>query len=199
MVIPLDRKNDQQALREALEEDCLALLKNDPDDRVRYEALLAVGNFERPLRSEDPISDRLVALFVESYRHDPSPRIRAEVVKTFRLIPNTSADIRGVLRDALVDPHESIRHEGQAAVRSQALGGPKLPFDEARRTIDAALQSRDAVVRVGAVQALNLFETAAAGYVSTLGRLSTMDPDPQVRASARLAIEAIERASQAKK
>lgn len=193
-IIPAEWKGDQQVLRDALEDDCLALLKSDSDDRVRYQALLAVGNLERPTQPDDPLPERLVALFVGLYRHDLSARIRAEVVKTFRHVPNNTPEMRAVLRDALVDTNATIRHEGLTGITPQATAvSRRLSFDEARDTIVTALKHADPGIRLGAVQALNVFGAPAAPYIQTLERLSAIDPDAQVRASARLAIEAIQR------
>ncbi len=193
--IPAEWQGDQRALFEALEDDCLALLKGDPDDRVRHQALLAIGNLEPRTQADGPLSVRLVGLFVDLYRHDPAPRVRAEVVKTFRLVPNNTPEMRAVLRDALVDAHASIRHEGLTGITPQATAAPRrLSFDEARDTIVAALKHGDPGIRLGAVQALNVFGAPAAPYIQTLERLSDIDPDAQVRASARLAIESIQRA-----
>jgi len=134
-------------------------------------------------------------LFVDLYRHDPFVRIRAEMVKTFRLVPNNSPEMRAVLRDALVDPNAAIRHEGLTGITPEATAASRrLSFDEARDTVAPALKHADASVRLGAVQALNVFGAPAAPYIETLDRLSSADPDAQVRASARLAIEAIQRA-----
>lgn len=194
-IIPAEWKGDQQALRDALEDDCLARLKSDPDDRVRYQALLAIENLERPTQPDGPLPERLVALFVDLYRHDPSARIRAEVVKTFRLVPNNTPEMRAVLRDALVDTNATIRHEGLIGITPQATAVfRRLSFDEARSTIVTALEHADPGIRLGAVQALNVFGAPAAPYIQTLERLSAIDPDAQVRASARLAIGAIQRA-----
>jgi HEAT repeat protein len=187
-IIPAEWKGDQQTLRDALENDCLALLKSDPDDEVRYQALLAVVNLEL-LAQRDALTARIVGLFVDLYRHDPSAQIRAEVVKTFRLMPNSTPEMRAVLRDAVVDANASVRYEGLTGIASR-----RLSFDEARDTIVTALKHADPRIRLAAVQALNEFGASAASYIETLERLSGNDPDAQVRASARLAIEAIQRA-----
>jgi len=162
---------------------------------VRHQALLAVVNLELPRQPDGPFPERLVAMFVDLYRLDRSVRIRAEVVQTFRLMPNGAPTMRAVLRDALVDTNASIRHEGLSSITPQATpASRRLSFDEARDTLITALTHTDPGVRLGAVQALNVFGAPAAPYIDTLERLSTNDPDPQVRASARLAIEAIQRA-----
>ena len=194
-IIPVQWKGDQQTLRDALENECLALLKGDPDDRVRYQALLTVENLELPTQRDDPLTARIVGLFVDLYRHDPSAQIRAEVVKTFRLMPNNTPEMRAVLRDALVDANASIRYEGLTGITPEATAASRrLSFDEARDTIVTALKHADPSIRLAAVQALNVFGASAAPYIGTLERLSGNDPDAQVRASARLAIEAIQRA-----
>lgn len=194
-IIPAERKGDLQALRDALEDDCLALLKGDPDERVRYQALLAVGNLERPVQAEGPLAERMIRLLVDLYRHDSSDRIRAEVVKTFRLVPNNTPEMRGVLRDALVDPSEAIQSEGLTGITPQATATPRrLSFDEARETLVAALAHSDSGIRLGAVRALNVFGVPAAPFIQNLERLRDTDPDPHVRASAGLAIESIQRA-----
>jgi HEAT repeat protein len=193
-VIPLEWKDDQRKLRDGLSEGLLALLRGDPDPKVREYTLVAIGNLERPARPNDPIREEFVAVLIERYRQDADPRIRAEVVKTFRLTPNDSAAIRAVLRDALVDPAESVRHEVTGILTAQGRGArPKLPFEDARPTILASLKHPDGLVRVAAARALMAFGAAAGGYVAVLQQLMNTDPDPQVRASAALAIEAIER------
>jgi hypothetical protein len=93
-----------------------------------------------------------------------------------------------------VDRDETIRREGLNAITPQMTGGtPKLPFEEAREALTAAVRNADAGVRLGAVRALNVFGAPAREYVRMLERIRDTDPDAQVRASARLAIEAIRR------
>jgi len=199
-VIPLEWKDDQRKLRDALSDDLLALLRGDPDPRVRHDGLIGIGNLERPARTDDLIRDEFVAVLIERYRQDADPRIRAEVVKAFRLTPNDSAAIRAVLRDALVDPAESVRHEATSILTAQGRGArPKLSFEDARPTILASITHPDGWVRVAAVRALNAFGAAAADYVTVLQQLMNTDSDAQVRASAKLAIEAIERDSRLKR
>jgi hypothetical protein len=195
-IIPAEWTGDQRTLRDALENDCLALVKSDPDDQVRYQALLTVVNLELPAQLYEPLTARIVGLLVDLYRHDPSARIRAEVVKTFRLMPNNTPEMRAVLRDALVDANASIRYEGLTGITPEATAASRrLSFDEARDTIVTALKNADPSIRLAAVQALNVFGASAAPYIETLERLSGNDQDAHVRASARLAIEAIRRAT----
>jgi len=199
-VIPLEWKDDQQKLRDALSEGLLALLRRDPDPTVRHDTLIAIGSLEWPATTDDLIRDEFVAVLIERYRQEGDPRIRAEVVKAFRLTPNDSAAIRAVLRDALVDPAESVRHEATSILTAQGLGARlKLSFDDARPTILTSIKHPDGPVRVAAVRALNAFGAAAAEYVPVLRQLMNTDPDPQVRTSAELAIAAIERDSRLKR
>jgi hypothetical protein len=194
-VIPLEWKDDQQKLRDALSDGLLALLRGDPDPTVRHDTLIAIGNLERPARADDLIRDQFVAVLIERYRQDADPRIRAEVVKTFRLTPNDSAAIRAVLRDALIDPAASVRREATSILAAQGREArpPKLSFEDARSTILASIKHPDGSVRVAAVQALAAFGAAAAEAVTVLQQLKSTDPDSEVRTWAQLAIEAIER------
>ena len=115
-------------------------------------------------------------------------------MKTFRLVPNNNPEMRGVLRDALVDPSEAVRFEGLTGITPQATAAPqRLSFDEARETVVAALAHSDSGVRLGAVRAMNVFGAQAAPYIQNLERVSETDPDAHVRTSARLAIESIQR------
>jgi HEAT repeat protein len=190
----LEWKDDQRKLRDALSEGLLGLLRGDPDSRVRYYTLMALGNLERPVRAEDPIRDEFVAVLIERYRHDADDRIRAEVVKALRLSPNDSPAIRAVLGDALVDPAESVRHEATSVVTAQGRGArARLSFEDVRPTILASTRHPDVAVRVAAVRTLMLFGAAAAADLSRLRELVDADPDPQVRSSAALAIDAIQR------
>jgi HEAT repeat protein len=193
--IPAEWKGDREALGLALEDDCLALVKSDPDDRVRHDALLAVGNlWIGGAQMYAALPPRMVALLLDLYRQDASPGMRAEVVKTFRLFANDAPEMRAVLRDALVDPQQSVRHEAQSGIRSQSTSPARsLSFDEAREVLVAALAHQDPQVRLGAVQALNIFGRPAASYIPTLERMGRLDADAQVRTSAGLAIEAIQR------
>jgi hypothetical protein len=193
-VIPLEWKDDQRKLRDALSEGLLALLRVDPDPKVRHYTLIAIGNLERPARTDDPVRDEFVAVLIERYRQDADSRVRAEVVKAFRLTPNDSAAIRAVLRDALVDPSESVRHEATSILTAQGRGArPKLSFEDARPKILASIKHPDGWVRVAAVRALMAFGAAAADSLTALRQLINTDPDAEVRASAELAIESIER------
>jgi hypothetical protein len=195
--IPSEWANDQRRLRESVYADCLRVLRSDSDRRARHYALLALGNLELPIRASDPVRQEFVELLVGLYRSDADSAIRSEVVKTFRLIPNTSPDIRDVLRDALLNPDPAIRHEGLAAITPQVVGGsPKLSFEDARPALLDALRDPRSGVRVGAVQALNVFGAAARVYIPMLEQIRQSDPDEAVRESARLAIEAIRRAIQ---
>lgn len=172
----------------------MALLRNDPHPGVRHDALIALGNLERPSRSDDMFDDRFVTMLVDLYRTDRDSRIRTEVVKTCRLIPNNSAAIRGVLQDALVDLDGSVRAEALGAITPQVVGGqPKLSFEAARMTVVAALKDPNPGVRLGGVRALNVFGAPAREYLPILERIRDSDPDALVRSSAQLAIEAIRR------
>jgi hypothetical protein len=194
-IIPVEWRDDQRKLREAVYDDCVGLLRSDKNRAVRHHALLALGSLEWPLRHTDPYSDTFIQLLVDIYRKDPDARIRAEVVKTFRPIPNESDPIRLVLRDALVDPEDAVRHEGLNAITPQVVGGrPKLSFADARATVLRALEDDRPGVRLGAVRALNVFGAPAGEYIPLLERMRQVDPDAQVRQSAALAIDAIRRA-----
>jgi HEAT repeat protein len=194
-VIPLEWKEDQHKLRDALSEALLALLREDPNAEVRHNTLIAIGNLERPARPDDLIRDEFVAVLVERYRQDADPRVRAEVVKGFRLTPNDSPAIRAVLRDALVDPAASVRHEAISVLTTPGRGArpPKLSLEDARPKILASINDPDGWVRVTAIQALRAFGAAAAGDVTMLQQLMHADPDSQVRLAAELAIDAIQR------
>jgi hypothetical protein len=192
--IPAEWKNDQQKLVTALYEDVVRLLRNDPDPKVRHEALLAAEQLQLHVQPTGlDLADTFVALLVDRYRHDPAVPVRAEIVKTFSLIATDSPVIRAVLRDALVDPEPSIRFVALSHISGPATLHPKLSFVDARETVAAALTSRDAGVRLGAVQALNYFGKAAREYVATLQSMSERDSDPHVRESAALAVAAIHR------
>jgi HEAT repeat protein len=193
--IPVEWRDDQQKLREAVYDDCVSLLRSDQNRAVRHQALLALGSLEWPLGHTDAYGDAFVQLLLDVFRNDPDARIRAEVVKTFRLIPNESDPVRLVLRDALVDPEDVVRYEGLNAITPQVVGGrPKLLFDDARATVLRALEDDRPGVRLGAVRALNVFGAPAREYVPLLERMQQVDPDAQVRQSATLAIDAIRRA-----
>jgi len=113
-VIPLEWKDDQRKLRDGLSEGLLALLRGDPDPKVREYTLVAIGNLERPARPNDPIREEFVAVLIERYRQDADPRIRAEVVKTFRLTQRFGRDTRCLARRAGWTP------PSRSATRSQA-------------------------------------------------------------------------------
>jgi hypothetical protein len=194
--IPVDWKGDQQKLRTALYDDCVELLQRDQNRDVRFYALLAVGNLNRPANPDEPFADDFIALLVNRYRQEDDARIRAEIVKSFSLMPNNSDSIRAVLRDGLVDRQQAVRTTALTALT--AGGRSKLSFDEARPILEASLKADDAAVRLGAVQALNVFGASSAAHIPVLERMRETDSDFQVRTSAQLAIEAIRRALSAK-
>ena len=191
-IIPLAWSDDQRALREALHDVCVSLMQTDPAVRVRREALRAIGNLHLPAGAADLADERFVALLVERYRTDADARIRHDVVEGLALIANNNEPIRSVLRDALVDSEEMVRQAALRALEPQRR--PKIAFADARDLIDRSLKSSDGGIRWGAVRALNLFGAAAREYLPVLKGLRSSDPDLRVRESARLAIEAIERA-----
>ncbi len=190
-----DWGGDREPLRTELRDLLASVLTKDGDERLRYHALLALGDIQMSPRS-DWMAPLLPAL-VDLYRHDRSDRIRAEVVKTFRLEQGTARriEMRDVIRDALIDLSPPVRREARSAISAQRLGGPvKVSFAEARGTIVPALQHEDARMRLAAVQALDAFGASSAAHLPVLGRLSRSDPDGDVRAAARLAAQAIQRA-----
>jgi len=195
--IPLEWKGDQQKLVDELYADIVGLLKNDADSKVRHEALLAAGQLQYTVGAgRAKLPPFFVALLVERFRHESDMAVRAEIVKTFRLIPTDSADAeaRAVLRDGLVDPQKSVRFEALSALLPQSNpGGNRLTFADARDVVVPALKSPDAGVRLGAVQALNYFGKAARDYIAILQTMSERDSNEQVRESAGLAIAAIRR------
>jgi HEAT repeat protein len=191
-VIPLEWSDDQRILREALHDTCVSLLQTDPIVQVRREALRAVGNLYLPARATDVADEELIALLVDRYRTDDDAWIRHDVVQAFASLLNNTGPVRAVLRDALVDSEEVVRQAALGALEPQRE--PKLSFADARDLILTSVKSSDGGVRWGAVRALNLFGASAREYVPLLEGLRITDPDPRVRESAGLAIEAIERA-----
>jgi HEAT repeat protein len=185
-------KDDRRKLIDALYDDVVAILKTDVDPRVRHEALLAVGNLQLIVEGPDLPPD-VINLLIDRFREDPDPSIRSEVVKSLRLITSDSPDLRAVLRDALLDPQDSVRLGAQSAIQPHATPHIKLTFAEARGAIETALTSADADRRRAAVQALNNFGRAAREYLPRLQVLAANDPDSRVRESATLAIAAIHR------
>lgn len=193
--IPADWKDDHQRLRNAVYDDCSDLLKDDADREVRYYAFFAVSALDAPATPGEPIPERLVTLLVGLFRNDPDIRLRVQAVKALALLPVSGDVVRLTIQDALADPEGPVRDQALAAITPQLLGGPpKLSFDEAQATILAALEGRAPGPRLGAVRALNLFGAAVFAYIPRLRRMQELDADPQVRKSARLAIDAIERA-----
>lgn len=194
-IIPIEWKDDQQKLRDALYDQCLEVLKSDQDRDVRRSALGAVGYLNLPANPGQPFSDEFVALLVNLFRSDRDPRIRAAAVGSLYLMPNDSNDVRGVIRDGLVDTQESVRSAALRAIEPVAQGGrSKVSFLEAQPVLDRGLKAKDAGVRLGAVRALNVFGASSAAYIPLLNRMRETDPDDQVRTSAQLAIESIQRA-----
>ena len=194
-VIPIEWKDDQQKLRDALYDQCLEVLKGDQDPEVRRYALNAVGNLNLPASPGQPYGDEFVALLVNLFRSDRDPRIRAAAVGSLHLMPNDSTDVRGVIRDGLVDAQEAVRSAALTAIEPVARGGrSKVSFREAQPVLDRGLEAKDAGVRLGAVRALNVFGASSVAYIPLLERMRETDPDYQVRTSAQLAIESIQRA-----
>jgi hypothetical protein len=193
MVIPASWKNDRQALLVALQPELVGAVRQDSDPRVRHEAILAIGLLVMPDRASESFSGWVVDLLLERYRQDADSRVRAEVVKFFRLGQDDSEAIRRVLIDALVDPDAAVRSAAFLVLRPPVpparIG---LQMGDVRPAIDKALIDGHAGVRLGAVRALNELGAQATSYVPVLDRLRRTDPDPQVRTSANLAIEAIQ-------
>jgi HEAT repeats len=192
--IPAEWLDDQRNLHEAVAEDCSRLLLEDQNQTVREYALLALGNLESPSDPNEPLRPQFIELLVNVFYNDADARIRAAVVKALTLIPNNSDMVRAVLRDGLVDPQAAVRHEALTGLTPQALGGrSKVSYEEARATFARALEHADPEVRLGAVQALNVFGASASEYIGILERLQQTDGNAQVRTSAGLAIAAIQR------
>jgi hypothetical protein len=192
--IPAEWRGDQARLNEALASACVALLREDGNAKVRHAALMALGNVQRPERPDEPFASAFVDLIADVYRRDPDPAVRAEVVKTVRLMANNTVATREILRDGLVDPSDGVQHEALAAITPQAMAGAsKLSFDDAEPALAVAVRSQSPVVRIGAIRALNVFGKASAPYLPALERMEREDGDSAVREAARLAIAAINR------
>jgi hypothetical protein len=192
--IPAEWRGDQARLNEALASACVARLREDGNAKVRHAALMALGNVQRPERPDEPFASAFVDLIAAVYRRDPDPAVRAEVVKTVRLMANNTVATREILRDGLVDPSDGVQHEALAAITPQAMAGTsKLSFDDAEPALAVAVRSQSPVVRIGAIRALNVFGKASAPYLPALERMEREDGDSAVREAARLAIAAINR------
>jgi HEAT repeat protein len=191
---PAEWKHDQQILRRDLYDDCVRLMRSDPDATVRRYAVIALVNMERPPGSDDTFPESFMSALAVVYRADQDDHLRAEVVKTFRLVPNNTTEIRDVLRRALIDPGKSARYEALMALDPPATGGHiKLSWPEAEEVLRPALTNPDAVLRLSAVQAIRAFGPAARGQLAALESIRDRDPDPSVRAVAESAIRAIRR------
>jgi hypothetical protein len=188
--IPSDRRDDQRKLRETLFGDCLQLARTDRDEKVRESALLALGNLERPLSPTEPWREQFIEQLVELFRRDSDPRIRGEIVKSFRLSTNDSGAVRAVLRDALLDRYASVRNEALASITPSGRRS-KLSFGDARVALGHALESPDPDLRIAAIQALRAFGPAASEFIPVLQRLRQNDRDAGVRSFAELSLDAI--------
>ena len=183
--IPAAWQGDQQRLRDSVSGDCVRLLRGDADDRVRAAALMALANVERPSGTDGSWSPAFVELLIERFHQDTSQVVRTDAMKGIALMSNDGAAIRAAFAEGLVDPQPGVRHHALGALERQAMSGrEKLAFGEARKTLERALTSPDPQVRLGAVQALNVYGAAASGFVSRLEALGRTDPDQQVRTSA---------------
>jgi hypothetical protein len=192
-LIPAEWRTDQATLRTHVRDTCVAMVRGDTHEEVRHTALLAAYAMYLPT---DPLAeafpDEFVSLVIDVYRRDASDRLRSEAVKALRGMTNNSEPIRNVLSDAIVDKARSVRFQGLTSLTPETVGGPtKLIFAEAYGTIRRGTKDNDRAVRLNAVHALRLFGAAATEAVPLLDTVSTADPDPDVRAAARLAADAI--------
>ena len=135
-------------------------------------------NLQQPTRPEDALPDRLVGQLIRPVSPRSFHTHSCRGPEGLQAVPERLPNIRVLLRDALIDPNPSIRYEGLAAITPQATTGmPKLTYEQARQTLVSALEKSDPAVRLGAVQALNVFGAAAAPQIPVLEGLAKSDPD----------------------
>jgi HEAT repeat protein len=149
---------------------------NDTDGRVRQAAVMALGNLDfDPRRGASvQLSDSTVGVLASAYSREKDSQVRAEVVKTFALASNDSAAIRKVFVAGLSDSAPSVVHFAVRGIR-------RLPVPEALPRVGELLSSKDAGIRLGAVQALGSYGTSAKGYVEVLDKFSRSERDSLIK------------------
>jgi HEAT repeat protein len=158
------------SLRPAL----LGSLRN-PNQNIRHAAVLALGHLG--LREEQGglfLDGDTTTLFAGVCTDDSSPKIRAEVIKTFALLQNKDDVVIRVLEQALLEETASV-------LQPAILGVARLRHVVSLNRIVMLLSSTDRAVRLAAAQAMAALLPASRAYAAELERLASVEVDAVVK------------------
>jgi HEAT repeat protein len=153
---------------------------DDPEPRVRQDAVLALGNLDFDGRAEEwPLSQQTAADLAARYPREEHASVRSRIVGALALRPGDSAEIRGVVVDALDDPDADVRNYA-------LMGALRLKLQSALPAAARGLGDPDPGVRLAAAGVFAALGPAASAYEGRLEEASAAE----VRAPIRAAIEA---------
>ena len=168
-------------------------LLEDPDQMVRRDAIIALGNldFVRPSGGTDSdeitLREETVRTVAARYNAEASSMVRAEIVKTLALVANRSEPQQEVILAALNDAAAGV-------VQFAAMGSGRLLIPNALpRLADLMVSHGDRGVRLAAVQAIARYGRAAAEQLPLLRVALASESDSVVRQTIEGTISVLER------
>ncbi len=172
----------------------LGLIRSDPDEVVRREAIIAAGNLDLELEPSDAsrlprvrISAELTAVLADAYRNEQDTAVRTEIVKSLSAARSESSRRSEVLVAALADVAPQV-------VQYAVLGVGDAQVKDALPTVVSYLQRHPEVrVRLAAAQSLAMYGAAAAPYLPALQEALAQESDPTTRKTIEGTIRVIQR------
>jgi HEAT repeat protein len=161
---------------------------DDPDERVRGAAALALANLSYAVDGQRPdmrLGDDTLGLFTIAYRKEMSGFNRGEIVKIVALAADRSEVHRQLLVDALNDDHD-------AAIANAVMGIAEMRLPEALDTIVGLSAHTSRMVRLMVAQAVGRYGQQAAPYLDTLRKALPGESDEVVRKTLAASIGSIE-------
>lgn len=155
----------------------------DPARAVRAQAVMTLGNYEFELDKPYAFRPDTVRVFTDHYYQEQDQRIRTEILKAFAL-GDTTSSIDQVVGDTLRDEAPAVR---QYAVRAAR----KLDPSRAGALLVRALHDPDTRVKSAAASSLGTFGRRVASVAQAVEDALLREPDPEVRAALKGALEAI--------
>lgn len=155
----------------------MTLASEDPDERVRRNAVVAVGLLEFATRIGNRLSESLAESLRNIYQNESSPAVRVEVVRSLALADFDGGDDarQATLLAALGDPSAGV-------VMFAVRGLGRLRSEKALPALFELLRDGETPLRLMAASALQQYGAALTPHADVVRRLAASERDATIRA-----------------
>jgi HEAT repeat protein len=171
--VTADWTNDHEHIQR-LRPHIMQIVRDDPADDVRVEAIAALISLDFTLGTDLVIASSTQELLIDRFYHDSSARVRAKVAAGFGTDPQIdSVTVRDLLASAFSDPDYRVRH---AAIS----GVGKFDRDTALKLLLNLLQDPARPVRAQAASKLSQFHPSGSD-LAPIEQARRSEKDGQIR------------------